>query len=101
MRHKRPTDHFAIAARCRANSGEWQEVGEYNSMQSADSTATTIRKAYVGPGRKAESPWAPAGAYEARREHTEFGVRVEARYVGDPDEAWADALSAVTGGEAE
>jgi hypothetical protein len=93
------TDHFAASARCRANPGQWQEVGEYNSTQSADRTAGAIRTAYVPPARKAESPWVPAGAFETRQEFTERGVRVDARYVGDADAAWAEALAEVTGGE--
>lgn len=96
MKQKRPADHFAIAARCRANSGQWQEVGEYNSMECADTVASLIRKAYVAPARKAVSPWAPAGAFEARRELTEFGARVEARYIGSEDGVQA----ARTGGDA-
>ncbi len=93
-------DHFAVAAICRANPGEWQDVGEYNSTSSAVGVAGTIRAAYV----KAEdrrSAYAPAGAFEARRELTEFGARVEARFVGVADDAaWADAVASLTGGAA-
>lgn len=77
----KPTNHFAVAALCRANPGKWQDVGEYNSSQSACGVAQWIRTAYVkGEGRR--SAYTPAGSFEARRELTEFGARVEARYVG-------------------
>ncbi|MFF5984371.1 hypothetical protein ACFY78_36570 [Streptomyces olindensis] len=90
-------DHVAVAARCRANPGEWQEVGEYNSTQSADGMVRTIRTAYVRSSRaRAASPYSPAGAFEATRVLTEFGARVEARYVGSDDEAWNDAVAALT-----
>jgi hypothetical protein len=75
-------NHFTVADLCRANPGQWQDVGEYNSSQSAWGVANTIRRAYV----KAEDrrcAWTPAGAFEARHELTEFGARVEARYMGE------------------
>lgn len=93
-------DHIAVAARCRANPGEWQEVGEYNGTQSADRVARKIRTAYVPPsGRPPESAYAPAGAFEASRSLTEFGARVVARYVGSDDDAWSDAVDALTSGD--
>ncbi|MFI9824465.1 hypothetical protein ACIHFC_29035 [Streptomyces sp. NPDC052013] len=93
-------DHVAVAARCRANPGEWQEVGEYNSTHSADRIVQNIRTAYVPPTRSpARSAYAPAGAFEATRVLTEFGARVEARYVGSNDAAWDDAVTALNGGE--
>ena len=82
------TDHFAVAALCRANPGQWQDVGEYNSTQSADGIVKVIRTAYVHTNRPdSESAYAPAGSFEATRVLTEFGARVEARYVGAGGEA--------------
>lgn len=96
------TDHFAVAALCRANPGEWQDVGEYNSMQAAARTVAAIETAYVHANRpNSGSAYSPAGTFEARSELTEFGARVETRYVGSDDDTWADALAAVTGGEAK
>jgi hypothetical protein len=90
-------DHFAVAALCRANPGQWQEVGEYNSSQSADGMVRSICTAYVPASRaRATSAYTPAGAFEATSVLTEFGARVEARYVGSADEAWNDAVNAVT-----
>jgi len=93
-------NHFTVAAACRAHPGEWQPVGEYNSTQSAEGAATNIRSAYVRtPGHR--SAWAPAGAFEARHALTEFGARVEARYIGTvEDAARTDALADVIGGAA-
>lgn len=86
-------DHFTIAAICRANPGQWQDVGEYNSTDSARRSAEGIRTAFVkGPGRR--SAYAPAGAFEARHELTEYGARVEARFVprtNTPDAVTVDA----------
>ncbi|WP_237304963.1 hypothetical protein [Streptomyces qaidamensis] len=82
-------DHVAVAARCRANPGQWQNVGEYNSTESADGLVRRIRTAYVplsrARGARTVSPYSPAGAFEAARVLTEFGARVEARYVGAVD----------------
>jgi hypothetical protein len=91
-------DHVAVAARCRANPGQWQEVGEYNSTLSADGMVRAIRAAYVPASRRARatSAYAPAGAFEATRVLTEFGARVEARYVGSTDEVGNDAVTALT-----
>jgi len=91
-------DHFAVAALCRANPGQWQEVGEYNSTSSAVGAVGWICKASITK-RGRRSAYAPAGAFEARRELTEYGARVEARFVGVADDAvWADAVAALTGG---
>jgi len=83
---RKQADHAAVAAACRAQPGQWQEVGEYNGRQSADHVTNMIRTAYVDPraNRRNPSPFAPAGAFEARWELTEFGARVEARFVGEP-----------------
>jgi hypothetical protein len=92
-------NHFTLADLCRTNPGEWQDVNEYNSSQSACGVAATIRAAYVKGGDR-RSAWVPAGAFQARHRLTEFGARVEARYVGVADDAaWADALAAVAGGD--
>ena len=89
----KPVNHFAVAAICRANPGQWQDVGEYNSTDSARRSAEGIRTAFVkGPGRR--SAYTPAGAFEARHELTEYGARVEARYVprtNTPDVVTVDA----------
>lgn len=98
-RHGR-VDHFAVAAVCRAKPGQWQEVGEYNSSQSADGAIHYIRTASVKSPAQA-SAYTPAGAFETRRTLTEFGARVEARYVGvNADAAWSDAMDALIGGAA-
>ncbi|MFD7705583.1 hypothetical protein [Streptomyces sp. NPDC059786] len=85
MRRDR-VDHVAVAAMCRTAPGEWQPVGEYNSRQSADGAAGYIRNARINPPAQ-QSAYAPAGSFEARRTLTEFGARVEARYVGDSNDA--------------
>lgn len=94
-RHK--INHFAVAAACRENPGVWQPVGEYNSSQSAESAGNSIRGAYVKvPTHR--SPYTPAGSFESRHTLTEFGARVEARYVGvGADAAWADAVAGLVG----
>lgn len=99
MRHTR-VDHFAVAAVCRANPGEWQSVGEYNSSQSAYGAMGHIRNAVIKvPGQ--QSAYSPAGSFEARQELTEFGARVEARFVGVSDDAaWSDAVAELIGGAA-
>lgn len=81
MRRRPNIDHKAVANACRTNPGMWQPVAEYNSSQSADGAAGYIRYATT---KKAHhlSPYAPAGAFEARRTLTEYGALVEARFVG-------------------
>jgi hypothetical protein len=74
-------DHFAVAAICRVSPGQWRDVGEYNSSQSAYGAASMIRAARV-KGTARQSAYVPAGAFEARHELTEFGARVQARFVG-------------------
>lgn len=77
----KPVDHFTVAALCRANPGEWQDVGEYNSSQTAAGLVEWVCNARITKsGRR--SAYTPAGAFEARRELTEYGARVEARFVG-------------------
>jgi hypothetical protein len=93
-------DHFAVAAACRANPGEWQPVGEYNSTQSAYGAMVHVRKAVIKSAGQ-QSAYTPAGSFEARQELTEFGARVEARFVGSADDtAWTDAVLALAGGAA-
>lgn len=91
-------DHAAVAASCRATPGQWQEVGEYNSTQSADGMVRSIVTAYVPASRaaRATSAYTPAGAFEATRVLTEFGAQVKARYVGSDEVAWNDAVTALT-----
>ena len=99
MRHGR-VDHFAVAEQCRAHPGEWLPVGEYNSTQSAKGLIHGIHGAHVR-NTNLRSAYSPAGSFEARQELTEFGARVEARYVGVSDDvAWADAVGALIGGAA-
>lgn len=94
----RRVNHFAVAAACQASPGEWLPVGEYNSGQSATGVVWSIRNARAAQQRSA---YEPAGSFEARSVPAEFGVRVEARYIGvSEDAAWADALASVTGGAA-
>lgn len=95
---KRPhIDHFAVAEACLALPEQWQPVGEYNSTQSARGVIGYIEQAGKSRSMQA-SAYTPAGAFEARFELTEFGARVEARYVGvSDDDAWADALAAIVG----
>jgi hypothetical protein len=92
VRRRPNIDHKAVANACRNNPGMWQPVAEYNSSQSADGAAGYIRDATTKKTTHT-SPYAPAGAFEARRILTEYGARVEARYVGANDEAWAEALA--------
>jgi hypothetical protein len=90
---RKQIDHFAVADACRANPGVWQPVGEYNSSQSAEGAIDYISNAYVKTSTQ-RSAYTPAGSFEARHELTEFGARVEARYVGTvEDAAWTDALT--------
>jgi hypothetical protein len=97
MRHDR-IDHFVVAELCRAHPGEWQPVGEYNSTQSAYGAIGHIEKAIIkSPSQR--SAYSPAGSFEARQSLTEFGARVEARYVGvSADVAWSEAVAALIGG---
>lgn len=76
---KRPLiNHTEIAAQLRTQPGVWSTVGEYPSSDSAESAARRIRTSYNA------RMYAPAGAFEARTERTEFGAQVIARYVGTP-----------------
>jgi hypothetical protein len=99
IRHAR-VDHFAVAAACRAKPGQWQPVGEYNSTMSAYGAIGHIRNAKVkSPARR--SAYTPAKSFEARHALTEFGARVEARYVGvSANAARSDAVDALIGGAA-
>lgn len=92
---RRKVNHFAVAAACRANPGIWLPVGEYNSSQSAEGAGDYIRKAYTKKVSQ-RSAYTPAGSFESRHVLTEYGARVEARYVGvSGDAAWADAVAAL------
>lgn len=98
MNRRNRIDHFAVAAACRATPGVWQPVGEYNSTQSAEGAASYIRSAYIKTSTQ-KSAYSPAGSFETRQALTEFGARVEARYVGVSDDtAWADALASLAEG---
>ncbi|MFF6781374.1 hypothetical protein [Streptomyces sp. NPDC012510] len=97
MKRRPNIDHKAVAAACRNQPGIWQPVAEYNSSQSAAGAAGYIRDATTKKTTHL-SPYAPAGAYEARHALTEYGARVEARFVGGSDDtAWADALAGLNG----
>ncbi|MGW0626497.1 hypothetical protein [Streptomyces sp. NPDC002758] len=98
---KRPLiDHKQAAANCRRQPGTWKVIGEYRSSTSADGTAYAIRAAYQHTAHLA-SPYAPAGAFEARTVLTQEGVNVIARYVGVSDDvAWSDAVAELIGGAA-
>lgn len=94
---RRKVNHSAVAAACRANPGVWQPVSEYNSSQSAEGAGDYIRTAYVKVSTQ-RSAYSPAGSFESRHTLTEYGARVEARYVGvSADAAWADAVAGLTG----
>lgn len=82
---KRPrVNHQETADRLKANPHTWLIVGEYRSTISADGICRYIRTGAQRHSHRTPSPYQPAGAYEARMELTEFGVRVDARYVGTP-----------------
>jgi hypothetical protein len=89
MTSRKQIDHFAVAAACRANPGVWQPVGEYKATTTAQGMVWHIRR---GSTKNLTQRWAylPVGSFEARHELTEFGARVEARYVGT-----AERLAAV------
>ena len=96
MIRRNRVDHFTVAAACRANPGEWQPVGEYNSGQSAAGAAGYISNATVTRS-SLQSAYSPAGSFETRQTLTEHGARVEARYIGVSDDvAWTDALTALS-----
>ncbi|MFC8435182.1 hypothetical protein [Streptomyces sp. NPDC057253] len=78
---RKNVDHVMVASLCRANPGAWQEVGEYSSGESA---ASIVRAIQQGRGLRVFVAYSPAGAFEARRELTDNGARVEARFVGEP-----------------
>lgn len=100
MMRRGRVDHFAVAAACRANPGEWQLVGEYNSTQSAYGAMGHISRAVITTTSQ-QSAYSPAGSFEARQELTEFGAHVEARFVGSADDvSWSDAVLALAGGAA-
>lgn len=80
---KRPrADHKQTAAAARRKPGVWVVVGDYRSSISADHMAYAIRSGYRRGSTAGPSPYHPAGAFEARTELVEDGVRVHARYVG-------------------
>ncbi|NEA52349.1 hypothetical protein [Streptomyces sp. SID10815] len=75
---RRQVNHSEAAHRLRAQPGVWLPVGEYRTKDSADVAARAIR---TGRWPNWPSPYT-AGQYETRTELTEFGVRVDARYLG-------------------
>lgn len=77
---KRPAvNHTTTAAHIKARPRTWLPVGEYRSTQSAEHMAYAIRTAYA---KRQNSPYAPAGSFEARTRLTEYGALLEARYIG-------------------
>lgn len=96
MRRRSNINHFEVADACRRTPGVWLPVGEYGSTQSANGVAWYITAAKENRTVK-RSAYEPAGSFEARWALTEFGARVEARYVGlSADAAWNDAIAALT-----
>ncbi|MFD5709548.1 hypothetical protein ACFWHW_03985 [Streptomyces pharetrae] len=80
---RRPrADHKTVAAEARRQPGTWIVVNDYRSSTAADGIAYDIRSGYSHGTRSGPSPYHPAGAFEARTELVEDGVRVYARYVG-------------------
>lgn len=78
------TTYTELANQMQARPGEWVTVGTYNSANSADNIARTIRTAYRRPKSDRPSPWAPALSFQARTQPNDDGTsRVEARWVGD------------------
>lgn len=67
--------HEAIAEQLRARPDEWAHILTFPTINSASSTAYSIRKAT----RKA---WGPAGSFEAKSRTVDGEFRVYARYVG-------------------
>lgn len=80
---KRPqVDHHETAARLKDQPNTWLPVGEYRSTCSADGICRDIRTGVQRHSHRRPSPYNPPGAFEARTELTEFGVRIYARYIG-------------------
>ena len=68
-----------VAAQLRMHPGEWALIGTFASDSTAASRASQIRRAYRSASTKADSPWAPAGSFEAVAD----GCEVYARFMGD------------------
>lgn len=84
---KRPLiNHASVAAIARQMPGQWHLVGEYRSSMSAEAAVYEIETGGISSKkankRRTPSPYAPAGAFEARKQLTEFGCKVHVRYVG-------------------
>jgi hypothetical protein len=80
---RRPrANHQDVAAQARCQPGEWVVVNDYRSSLVSDGIAYAIRSGYKYAGHTDQPPYHPAGAFEARTELTDDGVRVYARYVG-------------------
>lgn len=81
-RPKQPrVDHLAAARSLRNTPGVWLPVAEYRNCITADRVTCAIR--YGRPlGKAGYAHYTPAGAFEARTELTDDGVRVHARYIG-------------------
>lgn len=93
-RHR--ASHLAIAEQLREQPGVWGTVATYGRRRSGHTVASAIRRAYGS----SFAVYGPAGSYEARVVGLPYGaVRVEARCIrpGTGDEAWADAVAALTG----
>ena len=76
-RHRR-VSHRLAAEQCRSKPGTWQEIGEYQTRDSAGAIAGFIRRADGSIG-----VWyQPARTFESRVERTDGGFRVDARYIG-------------------
>ncbi|MFG3046319.1 hypothetical protein ACGFZR_15485 [Streptomyces sp. NPDC048241] len=83
---RRPyTDHQQAAALLRQHPTVWQRIAEYNGSQSAYALTRAIRSGTYRISKHQPTAYQPAGAYEARRELTEQGCEVWARYIGEED----------------
>lgn len=75
-------NHRETASQLRAQPNTWLPVGEYRTTNSAAGICRDIRTGIQRHIERGPSPYSPGGAFEARTELTEFGVRIYARYVG-------------------
>lgn len=84
-------DHTAVVEQLRAQRGVWLPVKEYRTRATAEVVVTAIHTGrWVGKGA---SPYTP-GDFEARTEMTEFGFRVDARFLGTKQQRQVDAFNA-------
>ena len=77
MRRKH-INHRQVAVRLREHAGDELPVGEYWNVNSAQVTTHAIETGLF-------PAYQPAGKYEARRERSDNGWTVYARYIGEPE----------------